>query len=150
LAEDGAERCAEHGIHRSRAAIERLGGETDEGNRGPQRVADRRIATGRVPAEQALWRQAHAGDAVLALDEGERGRRDLDDVGAALRIEQVGAAELVGKRLAVVAIADHAVDLLRRRIGDEAYDLAAAAAYLHVLRHLSPSPSGDVIGCSPG
>ena len=40
----------------------------------------------------------------------ERGRRKLDDVAAALRIEQIGATELVGKGLAIVAIADDAID----------------------------------------
>ena len=149
FAEDGADRRAEHGIGRSRTTLEGLRRQADEGNRGTECVADRGAAAGRVPAEQAFRRQAHPGDAVLSPDEGKRGRRNLDDVAAPLRIEQVGAAELVGEGLAVVAITDYAIDLLRRGIGHEADDLPAAAAYLHVPCHV-PSPSGDAAGCSPG
>ena len=94
-----------------------------------------------MKSEQAFGRQPQSPDVLLSLQDGERRGRDLDDVGAALRVEQVGAAELVGKGLAVVAVADHAVDLLRRRVLDAADHLPAAAAQLHRLCHVSsPSP----------
>ncbi|HKH00837.1 MAG TPA: hypothetical protein VKB08_08970, partial [Bradyrhizobium sp.] len=46
--------------------------------------------------------------------------------------------EPMGKGLTVVAIADRSVDLLGRRIRDEADNLPATAAYSHFLGHLSP------------
>src|SRR5262245_59642270 len=58
FAKDRAERRTEYRIDGSRAAIEDLRMDTDEGNCRPQRVAHRGVAAGRVPAEQAFWRQA--------------------------------------------------------------------------------------------
>jgi hypothetical protein len=46
---------------------------------------------------------------MLSLHEPERRRRDLDDVRTAAGIKQVGTAELMRERLAIVAVADHAV-----------------------------------------
>jgi hypothetical protein len=89
-----------------------------------------------VPSEQAFGCQPQSRDAVLSLHEGERCGRDLDNVGASLRIEQVAAAELMGKRLAVIAVADHAVDLPRRRVLDQSDNLPAAAAQLHLFAHV--------------
>jgi hypothetical protein len=40
------------------------------------------------------------------------------------------------KSLAIVAVAHHAVDFLRRGILDPAYHLAAAAAHFHVFAHV--------------
>ena len=84
------------------------------------------------------------------FDEGQRRRCNLDDVGAALRVEQIGAAKLVQEGLAVVAIADDAVDLLRRCVRHDADHLAAAAAYLHLFRHLSPPAGPHLLLMSPG
>ena len=61
--------------------------------------------------------EPHARDALLPLHEGQRRGRDLHDIGAALGIEQVGAAELMRKCLAIIAVADHAIDRLRRSVG---------------------------------
>jgi hypothetical protein len=77
---------------------------------------------------------------MLPLRETERGGRDLDDVGAALVIEEVGATELMCKGLAVVAVADDAVDGPRRRIGDDPPHFPAATPHLDWSAHAS-SPS---------
>ena len=62
---------------------------------------------------QSLRRQPQADDPVLSLREAERGGRDLNNIAAALFVEQVGAAKLVCKGLAVVAIAGDAINGLR-------------------------------------
>ena len=138
FAENGADRCAEYALGALCTGIECLRNDPDERKRGAERVADRGMATGRVPPEQPLGRQAQSRNAVLPPGEGERGRRNLDDIGAALCIEQIGAPELVQKGLAVVAVADHAVDVLRRRIRHHALDLAAATAQLRLCCHMPP------------
>src|SRR5215510_8052647 len=58
FAKDRAKRSAEYAIDGSRAAIEDLRMDTDEGDSRPKRVAHRGVAAGRVPAKQAFWRQA--------------------------------------------------------------------------------------------
>jgi hypothetical protein len=50
-------------------------------------------------------------------------------------IEQIGATEPVQKGLAVVAIADHAIDRSRRSIGDYSAHLAATAAKFCIFAH---------------
>jgi len=42
----------------------------------------------------------------------ERRGGDLDDVGSAVRVEKIGAAEVVESRLAVVAVTDDAIHRL--------------------------------------
>ena len=111
--------------------VKHLRDDADKGDRGAQRIADRRVAAGGVKSEQALGREPQAGDVLPSLRMVSDAGRDLDDVGAALRVEQIGAAELVGKGLAVIAIADHAIDLLRRGVLDPPDHLPAAATQLH-------------------
>src|SRR5262245_19566675 len=58
LPEDRAKRSAEYAVDGSRATIEDLRMDTNKGDRRPERVADRGVAAGGVPAEQAFGRQA--------------------------------------------------------------------------------------------
>jgi hypothetical protein len=76
---------------------------------------------------------------VLSLHAGQRRRRDLDYVGAALGVEQIGAAEPVRERLAVIAITDHAIDRSRRRVGDNSRNLPTTAAQLNLFAHIASS-----------
>ena len=83
---------------------------------GRERVADRRVAAVRIPAIEPVGLQPQPDDAMLSLREGQRGGRHLDDIAAALRIEEIGASELMRKRLTVVAVADDAIDGARRKV----------------------------------
>jgi hypothetical protein len=82
-----------------------------------------------------LWRQAHTGNAALALRERQCHRRHLDDVAAAMGIEQIGTAEVMGECLAVVAITNRAIDRARRHVGDHAADLSTAALKCRAIGH---------------
>jgi hypothetical protein len=91
-----------------------------------RRVADRRAAAARVPAQQAVIRQRQAGQAIGARREAHVARQGGDDIGPALRVQHAGRRpERGGKGLAVAAIADRAREL--RAGGDRAPDLAAPA-----------------------
>src|SRR5215831_11208917 len=140
LAVDPAGGWAEYLVGRA----ERLRDDTHERNRRPERVAERRLAARRVPAIEALRCEANPGDAISADHEAERGRRDLDDIAAAVRIEQVRAAEVVRIGLAIVAVADDAVGGIARGVLDVAGDVAAAATKFDGDSHRSSSGSAAV------
>jgi hypothetical protein len=53
-------------------------------------------------------------------------------------IEQVGTADPMRECLAIVAVADHAIDGLRRCVRDEAADFSATAAQLRSRGHVRP------------
>ena len=72
---------------------------------------------------------------LLCLGERERRGRDLDDVQAAELVEQLGAAQVVQKRLAVVAVADDAVHRVWLRIAQPSVYLSATTLELDVSRH---------------
>src|SRR5262249_24129794 len=93
LAEDRAHRFAEDIIRPW--CIKGLHGNADKGNGRAERVADWRVAARRVPTVEPLGRQAKSRDPVLPPGEAERSRRHLNDVAAALVIEEVDAAELM-------------------------------------------------------
>ncbi|HEX8111179.1 MAG TPA: hypothetical protein VF516_25790 [Kofleriaceae bacterium] len=131
LSEDAADRRAEVAV----GGAERLGDHADERDPGPYGVAQRGLAAHRVPAVEALGGQAQPGDAIGAAHEAERRRRDLDDVTAAVRVEQVGAPEVVGIGLAVVAVADDAVHGVARGVLEAALDFTAAAMQIDGRSH---------------
>src|SRR5262245_3436014 len=99
------------------------------------RVAEGRVAAFRVPAIEPLGRQPQSFDLVLPLGEAQRSGRDLNAVAAAPVIEEIGAADLMRIGLAVIAIADHAIDRPGRRIGDDAANLPATATHLNLSAH---------------
>src|SRR3569832_1720318 len=136
---NGADRRPKHIICALRALIERRDDDTDKRNRWGQRIADGRVAAVRIPAIKAFWRQPQSLDAILPFHEGKRGRSDLDDVRAAVGVEQVGAAEPVDECLAISAIADHANDLPRRGVRYDAAHFSTTATKLRPRAHLVPS-----------
>jgi len=84
--ENGSDRLAEYSIRALRAAVKSLHDDADERNRWADGVADRRLAAARIPSEEALRREPQSRNVMLSLHECERGGRNLDDVGAALRV----------------------------------------------------------------
>jgi hypothetical protein len=62
------------------------------------------------------------------------------DISAAMGIEQIGAAEVVKKRLAIVAVTDHAVDRRRRDFRNAPEHLPTAALELGVSAHSTRLP----------
>src|SRR5262249_51517827 len=106
---NAADRRAQQGVGRRSVAPERLRRKAHKRDRRADHVAERRPAAARIPSVEALWRQAQPDDALLAADELQGCRGDLNDVGAAVGIEEVGAPEVVEERLAIVAIADDAI-----------------------------------------
>src|SRR3990167_8566249 len=92
-----------------------------------QGVADGGIATTGIPAQQAIRREAHAGQVFDAIGEGDVLRRGLNDIGAAAAIEYLlRAAQVAGKGLAVRAITDAPIYPLG--LGQGAFELAATTA----------------------
>jgi hypothetical protein len=63
---------------------------------------------------------------------------DLYNVRTAMNIEQVGTTELMRKRLAIVAVADHAIDCPRRCVGNPPADFPATAPQLRFCGHVCP------------
>src|SRR5262249_13457161 len=116
--------------------VERLRDDPDKGNRRADGVACRRIAAARIPSKEAFGRQPQSHDAMLAFLKRERGGCDLHDVGTTLDIEQVGTTELMRKRLAIVAVADHAIDCPRRYLREPSADFSATAAQLQLCGHV--------------
>jgi hypothetical protein len=108
--------------------IECLRDDPDERNRRTERVAHRGIAAARIPSKEAIGRKSQSHDTVLSLHKLERSGRDLDDVGTAAGIKQVGTAKLMRIRLAIVAVANNAIHCSRRWVRDRSADLPAAAA----------------------
>lgn len=84
--ENGSDRLAEYSIRALRAAVKSLHDDADERNRWADGIADRRLAAARIPSEEALRREPQSRNVMLSLHECERGGRNLDDVGAALRV----------------------------------------------------------------
>ena len=112
LAENRPDRLAEDLVAPARVGgvAEQLRNDPDERDRRFRRVAERRLAAARVPAVDALRREAHSDDALRSAIEGDRRGRYLNDVRTAVGVEEIGATEVVTERLAVVAVADDAVD----------------------------------------
>src|SRR5262249_26890889 len=108
--------------------IENLCKQANKGNRRRERVANGRIAALSIPSVEPVGLEAQADNVVLALRERQRGGRDLNDVAASFRIEEIGSTELVRKGLAVAAITRHPIDRPRRRAGDDPSHLAATTA----------------------
>jgi hypothetical protein len=97
------------------AVVECLHDNPDEGNRWTDEcVAYRGIAAARIPSKEAVGGKPQSHDAALPLHKLERRGRDLNDVRTAMGIKQVGTAELMRKRLAIVAVADHTIHCSRR------------------------------------
>src|SRR6516164_3843174 len=96
------------------AVVECLHDNPDEGNRWTECVAHRGIAAARIPSKEAVRGKPQSHDATLSLHKLERRGRDLDDIRTAMGIKQIGTAELMRKRLAVVAVADHTIHCSRR------------------------------------
>jgi hypothetical protein len=61
----------------------------------------------------------------------------LNDVRPAVSVEELGAAEVMKERLAVVAITDRAVDRLARGISQKPVNLPTTTLQLYVLAHTS-------------
>jgi len=75
-----------------------------------QGVSDRGLAAGRVPAKRASRCEAHAGEVVGTFRDLEARGRHLEDVGAAVCVENlVRMSQEVRERLAVVTVADDAI-----------------------------------------
>ena len=72
----------------------------------------------------------------MAADERQRRWGDLDDARAAVGIEQIGAAEVVKERSAIVTVTDHAVDRLQRGVRNPPENLPIATVQLGVFAHL--------------
>src|SRR5262249_15782736 len=145
LSHDSADRSAKNIIRVLCAVVERLRNDADEGNRRTDCVTYRRIAASRVPSEEAFGRQPQSGDAMLSLHKRNRGGCDLHEVGNTLDIEQVGATELMCKRLAIVAVADHAIDRPRRCIRESPANFPATAPKISLGDHVWPSPQKVMI-----
>lgn len=77
---------------------------------------------------EALRREAQTDDAVAAAVEGERRGGDLNDVRAAVGVEEIGAAELMKERLAVVAVAEEPIHGARGRVRDTSVNLPTATS----------------------
>ena len=97
-----------------RAVVECLRDNPDKGNRRTECVAHRGIAAAGIPSKEAVGGKPQSHDAALSLHKLERRGRDLDDIRTATGIKQVGTAELMRKRLAIVAVADHTIHCSRR------------------------------------
>src|SRR6185369_4607506 len=90
------------------------------------RVSDRRIATTRIPTQQAVIGQGHAGQRIKSLTEHNLLGDRSDYCGAALCVKDgVSAFEEVRERLAVLAVANHA--FRHSWTDDVALDPAASA-----------------------
>ena len=87
---------------------------------------------------------------MLSLHECERGGRNLDDVGAALRVEQIGTAELMRKRLAILTETDHAVGGNRRSVCNNPPYLTATETQFGRCAHLVSVQHGRVAAQNRG
>jgi len=67
-----------------------------------------------IPTIQPLWGKAKPDDMGCSLVEGNTARSHLDDLRATMGIEQIGATELVQVRLAVITVANDAIDVAGR------------------------------------
>jgi hypothetical protein len=127
------------------AAFERLRDDANERNCRFPGVAKGRVATCRIPPKETFWRKPQPSYAVLSLRKRERRGCELNDVGAPMRIEQIGTMELVRECLAVIAIADDPIHSARRWIFDDSRDLSAATAQFgsRIHDHSHPSTNGE-------
>src|SRR5262245_8539918 len=140
LAVNRADGTAEQLIGRLHAGRECLGDDADERDRRTGHVAKRHPATACIPAIEALRRKAHPDDPLLAVSERESRRCNLDNVRAAMSIEEVRAAQVVEEGLAVVAVANDAIYGARGDVSGQAANLSTATLNGHALRHsLLPS-----------
>ncbi len=110
------------------AVIECLRDDADERKRRTARVAHWGIAAGRIPSKEAIGRKPESHDAVLSLHKLERRGRDLDNVGTPTVIKQICTTKVMSKRLAIVAVADHAIYCPWQCVSDRPEDFPAAAA----------------------
>src|SRR5262249_15464283 len=134
------------------AGFESLGDQADKGKGRTERIAQRCVAAARMPSIETLGRQSQRRDLVLASHECEACGRDLHDIGSAARVEQVGTAELMRKGLAVIAIADDAIDGFWRGVPHHRSHLAAATAQFSLDVHVSVpfgvAPMAQLRSCS--
>src|SRR5262249_40347038 len=90
-------------------------------------VSDRGAATVSEPAQDFVGK-AHATQSIQASDERHLTRRQLENVRAAARVENVRSLKKTRKRLAVLAVADEAEAGGRRnRAGDAAHMTTTAS-----------------------
>src|SRR5262249_31054639 len=89
--------------------------------------------------------ETQSRDVLLSSTESERRGGDLNDVGPAVGVEQIGAPQVMQKGLAVVTIAEDAVHRPRSGVGHASLDLSAATAQLGLLAHTGcpRGPSAD-------
>jgi hypothetical protein len=107
--------------------IECLRHDANEGNRWTECVAYRGVTAGRIPSKKSIGGKPQSNNPMLSLHKLKRRGRNLDDVGTATGIKQVGTPELMRKCLAIVAVADHAIHSPGRRIRDRPADFSATA-----------------------
>jgi peroxiredoxin (alkyl hydroperoxide reductase subunit C) len=137
LVEDPTARLAEDLVAAASVgrAPEELVRDAHERDRRCQRVAERRFAAARVPAVEPLRAETDTRDLLgSALEDQGRGR-DLDDLGSAVLVEEIGAAEVMKERLAVVAVADDAVHLVGHGVAQAPPNLSATTRELEIVRH---------------
>ena len=125
---NGANRLAKQVVWVLRVLIKYLRDDPDEGNCWTEGVAQRGIAATRIPSKEAIGCKPQSRDAALSLHKLERGGRDLHNIRTTLGIKQVGTTELMRERLAIIAVADHAIRCPRRWVRDRPPDFSAATA----------------------
>ena len=103
--------------------LERLRDDSYEGDGGAESIAERRFATARVPPVKAFGREAKPDDALDASIERERCGATCTTSVPAVRVQEIGATDVVEIRLAVIAITDGAAHGLGRCVRDVPADL---------------------------
>ncbi len=93
-----------------------------------QHVAHRTTTTGRVPPQKSFFRKSHQAQLVGARGEAKLSGKYLDNLGSPSIIHDPGRAQMAGKGLTVVAIADHVVAAIGLQIDHHTLKLPAAAA----------------------
>ena len=118
-----------------RLACELLRDDPDKRDCRTDRVTKWCPAAARVPSIKALWRETQPDNAFLTMNKREGCWRDLDNVGAAMGIEEVGAAKVVKEGLAIVAVTHDAVHCVRRDVCDHTANLSTTTLQRRVLGH---------------
>ena len=94
-------------------------------------VSDRGAATVSEPAQDFVG-NAHATQSIQASDERHLTRRQLENVRAAARVENVRSLKKTRKRLAVLAVADEAEAGGRRNRAGDAAHMTTTASHRHI------------------
>ena len=117
------------------------------------RVGERHSAALRVPAQDALGREANTGDLLDTALERQIDRNGLEDLAAAIGVEElVGSLQIPRKGLAVVAVAGDVVAPLAGHAPSDTANLSAGTADREVeaigawSATAGPSASGGFIG----